>query len=32
LDHEEVMQTGERVRAVFTGLIEELVSAIATTP
>ena len=31
LDHEEVMQTGERVRGVFTGLIEELVSAIATT-
>lgn len=30
LDHEEVMQTTERVRAVFAGLVEELVSAIAT--
>jgi purine-nucleoside phosphorylase len=29
VDHEEVMQTGERVRAVFAGLVEELVSSIA---
>lgn len=29
LDHQEVMQTGERVRAAFSGLVEELVTAIA---
>ena len=29
LDHQEVMQTGERVRHVFAGLVEALVSAIA---
>ena len=31
LDHEEVMQTGERVGATFAGVIEELVAAIAAT-